>query len=409
MGVIAAVILWLIASSALLAVAYRRTLTAAWCEPVLRVPVLIFESDDWGYGPTLQAERLDRIANLLTRFHDPLGRHPVATLGVVLAGPDTERMRADECRSYHGLTLADARLTQVRQAMWRGTELGVFALQLHGMEHYWPACIMRSAAGNPRIREWLSGAAFPATEQLPSALQSRWIDAVQLPSQPLPADQAAAAATDEMRAFTALLGAAPEVVVPATFVWNDIVEAAWARAGARVVVTPGIRNEGRDAQGRVVSGGRTFFTGAIGPQDVTYVVRDCYLEPSLGQTHRDALDALRARARVGRAALIEIHRLNFLGDESATQQALAEMEQLLQLARTTFPDLRFMSTAELARECRERTALLDRRPTARVHFLVRRLARVSRLRKLAWVTGAALPVLLAYVLTRPRNLAPAAS
>src|SRR5438034_9850370 len=119
-AVISAVILWLVASCALLALAYRRTLLAAWREPVLRAPVLIFESDDWGYGPLLQAERLDRIAELLAGFRDAFGRHPVVTLGVVLAGPDTERMRADDWRIYHRVALGDARLAPVREAILRG-------------------------------------------------------------------------------------------------------------------------------------------------------------------------------------------------------------------------------------------------------------------------------------------------
>src|SRR6266536_6301154 len=99
MPVIAAAIVWLAVSSALLALAYRRALSAAWREPVLRAPVLILESDDWGYGPLTQAERLDRIAEVLAGFRDASGRQPVATLGVVLAGPDTDRMRADGCRT----------------------------------------------------------------------------------------------------------------------------------------------------------------------------------------------------------------------------------------------------------------------------------------------------------------------
>src|ERR1700756_3693730 len=82
MTVIAAAILWLAVAAAVLALAFRRALAGAWREPVLRAPVLIFESDDWGYGPLLQAERLERIAELLTRFRDGRGRHPVTTLGV---------------------------------------------------------------------------------------------------------------------------------------------------------------------------------------------------------------------------------------------------------------------------------------------------------------------------------------
>lgn len=405
MVVTAAAILWLALSCALLALVYRRTLSAAWREPVLRAPVLILESDDWGYGPLLQAERLDRLAELLAGFRDALGRHPVTTLGVVLAGPDTDRMRAEGWQTYHRLLLGDPRLARVCEAMLRGATRDVFALQLHGMEHYWPACLMRSVSSSAQIRQWLSSAVFPATEDLPAPLQSRWIDVTELPSTPLPVEQVVAAATQETRAFAALFGVVPEVVVPATFVWNDAVEAAWAGAGARVVVTPGLRNESRDAEGRVVAGERRYFNGATGPQGVTYVVRDCYLEPSLGQTHQRTIQALRAKTSAGRPTLVEIHRLNFISDERTMQHALDEVKHLLEAAGAAFPALRFMSTAELARHCRDRSALVERRTRTRVHFLIRRLAGVSRLRKLAWATGAALPALLAYAITRPQDFA----
>src|SRR6202163_3049538 len=289
MELIAAIVIWLAVSSALLAFAFRRALAAAWREPVLRAPVLILESDDWGYGPQVQAEQLDRLADLLAGFHDTL-RHPsVATRGVVLAGPDTERIRAGGCRTYYRVTLADPRLASVREAMLRGAARGVFSLQLHAMEHYWPASLMRHAAVDEKIRRWLTGAEFPATEALPAPLQSRWIDATELPSKQLPIDDVAMAAVEEIRTFTAVFGAKPEVIVPPTFVWNDAVESAWAHAGARIVVTPGIRNESRDANGHVVAGERTDFNAATGPHGVSYVVRNGYLEPSLGVTHQRTL------------------------------------------------------------------------------------------------------------------------
>ena len=397
------VLLWLAGACALLAFVYRKAFADAWAEPVMRAPVLILESDDWGYGPPEQAQRLDRIAQLLERFRDSRGTLPSMTLGVVLAGPDTDRIRADGCNTYHRVTLADPRLAPVRDVMLRGVARGVFALQLHGMEHYWPACLMQAAATDEKLRDWLTRSGFPCTEALPSPLQSRWIDASTLPSKPLPIDQVAAAAAEEIAAFAEMFGANPEVVVPSTFVWTDAVESAWARAGVRVVVTPGRRNEGRDAEGRIVPGKRTYFNAAAGPNGVTYVVRDSYLEPSLGKMHPQTIDALRANTHAGRPTLVEIHRLNFIGDESAMQRTLGEVKHLLEGARAAFPALRFMSTAELARHCRDRSVLVERRTRARVHFLIRRLAGVSRLRKLAWATGAALPAWLAYLATRPSS------
>jgi hypothetical protein len=138
---------------------------------------------------------------------------------------------------------------------------------------------------------------------------------------------------------------------------------------------------------------------------VSYVVRDCYFEPSLGHSHQRTLGDLQAKTRAGRPTLVEIHRMNFVGDEPAMQHALDELERLLEAARSAFPALLFMSTSELARHCRERSSLVERSTGARVHFLLRRLAAVSRLRKLAWASGAALVVLPAYAITRPRKSA----
>jgi hypothetical protein len=399
--VIAALLAWLVASSLLLALLYRRALSAAWREPVLRAPVLIFESDDWGYGPPLQAERLERLADVLCAFRDCTGRHPVATLGVVLAGPDCDRMREDGCRVYHRLRLDDPRLAPVREAMLRGKSRGVFVLQLHGMEHFWPASVLRAAPRDARVRQWLTESPLPATEDLPAPLQSRWIDASALPSVPLPEQEAIAAASDETSAFAAVFAMPAEVVVPSTFVWNDAVERAWTRAGMRVIVTPGLRNESRDADGRVVAGNVRYCNGDTNAAGATLVVRDAYFEPALGHTHEHALAALRSKTTAARPALLEMHRFNYLGDAQSSRNALEELRKVLQGALAAFPNVRFMSTAELAQQYRERSSLVDDRPGTRLHFLIRRLATESRLRKLAWMTGAALPAWLAYVLTRP--------
>jgi len=404
MIVMGAALVWVVGTCALLAFVYRRAFADAWAEPVLRVPVLILESDDWGYGPVEQAQRLDRVVELLARFRDSRGSHPVMTLGVVLGGPDTDRIRANGCRTYHRVTLADPRLTTVRDAMLRGVARGVFALQLHGMEHYWPACLMHAALTDEKLRDWLTRSGFPCTEALPSPLQSRWIDVSTLPSKPLPVDQVAAAAAEEIAAFTEVFGASPKVVVPATFVWTDAVESAWADAGARVVVTPGLRNESRDAEGRVVPGEHSYFNAATGPRGVLYIVRDCYFEPSLGHTHRSAIQALQCNTRIGRPTLLEIHRVNFIEEERPTQHALEEVTRLLDAACAQFSDLQFMDTAALAQHYRDRSELVETRIGARIHFLLRRLAKISRLRKLAWATFIILPAWLAYLVTRPAAL-----
>ena len=139
---------------------------------------------------------------------------------------------------------------------------------------------------------------------------------------------------------------------------------------------------------------------------MSYVVRDDYFEPSLGHTHRRALASLHAKTGLGRPALLEIHRMNFIGDRSTALRACEEVSRLLEAACAQLPTLRFMSTAELAREYRGRTDLVATGISTRIHFLLRRLAASSRLRKLAWASGVALPAWVAYQITRPREFRP---
>ena len=143
---------------------------------------MIIESDDWGAGPVeAQAAALNRLVDVLSRHRDQNGRHPVMTLALVLAVPDGRAIRQDG--QYHRRLLDDPLFEPVRQAIERGRAAGVFALQLHGLEHYWPAGLMAST--DPAVRAWLTAETPGTTEKLPSHLQSRWVDASVLPSRPL--------------------------------------------------------------------------------------------------------------------------------------------------------------------------------------------------------------------------------
>jgi len=390
---------WLFACAAVLAIAFRRELADAWREPVLAAPVLIVESDDWGYGPLEQARRLGELAVMLGRHRDCDGHPAVMTLGVVLAGPDVKKIAAGGCAEYHRLRFADAPFGAVREAMHAGAQAGVFALQLHGMEHYWPAVLMGAARADARIRDWLGGRDPARTEDLPPHLQSRWIDASALPSRELPEADIERAVEEEVAEFRTAFGHLPEVVVPPTFIWSDVVERAWARAGLRCLVTPGCRYHGRDAAARPLSDHRPLRNGGRAAAAMVVVVRDDYFEPSLGHCADRALAALEEKTRCGRPCLIETHRSNFIAQPAAAERALAELDRALAAARGRFPGLRFRSTAELARHYAESDWPVERGLAARLHCVVVRLARTSRLRKIAWASGLALPAAILWLVT----------
>jgi len=262
--------------------AFAGPLVARWREPVLRRPVLVIESDDWGAGPPNQADALAQLSALLQRVCDRNGRPAVMTLGVVLEVPDGPRIAADGCSEYHAMPLASPRFKAVRAAMQAGIEAGVFAPQLHGQCHYWPAALLAVAQKDATVRDWLTAPEPAATETLPSHLQSRWVDASILPSRALPNESIEQAVAAEAAAYRAVFGRAPQVAVATTFVWNEAVEAAWAQAGIDVVVTPGRRATCRNAAGAPACADATMLTGDRSRAGQTYLVRDVYFEPSLG-------------------------------------------------------------------------------------------------------------------------------
>jgi len=409
-GFLLFVLIWLAIGTIAIGWAGRRTLVGLWREPVLTHPVLIVESDDWGAGPPEQAEQLTRIAAVLASHVNRTGQKPVMTLGVVLGVADGTRILADGLGHYHPKLLDQAEFAETLAAIRRGTESRVFALQLHGEEHYWPPALLAAARTVPAVAAWLTGSVAPRTEALPAPLQSRWIDATELPSKPLRSDEIRAVALAEVASFLRIFGKTPKVAVPPTFIWNDMVEAAWGEAGVEFVVTPGRRYVARDANGEPISAGPPVVNGDRGTAGITYLVRDDYFEPARGHRAEHGLAALATKTRAGRPTLLETHRANFLEDAALADTAIRELDRLLALALQAFPDILFLSTEALAlRMRRHDPQLVELRFTVRLHIWLRRLWGISRLRKLACLTGVIVPAWLVYVSTWRRAGAPRSS
>lgn len=390
MTVLAVALAMLLLVWAAVLLAFAGPLIARWREPVLRRPVLVIEGDDWGAGPLAQAEALYRLSALLQRVRDRSGRPAVMTLGMVLEVPDGARIAAGGCTEYHALTLADARFDGVREAMQDGIRAGVFAPQLHGQCHYWPPALLAAAQEDAAVRGWLTAMEPAATEGLPAPLQSRWVDASSLPSRALAPEAVWQAAAAEAAAYQAVFGSAPQVAVATTFVWNDAVEAAWAQCGVEVVVTPGCRATCRDAVGQPGCVDATVLTGERSRAGQTYLVRDVYFEPALGHLPQRLVDGLLVRIRQGRACLVETHRFNFL---QAPDASLSTLEAGLNAALSACPDLRFFSPLELTRMIQTRDpAWIEARLMPRLAAWRARLDEIPRFRRLARLTGLALPL-----------------
>jgi hypothetical protein len=375
----------LVAFWLLLLLAYARPLAACWKEPVLKHPVLILESDDWGAGPLEQAGALEKIVACLAGFRDQAGHRAVMTLGIILEVPDGQRISQDECRTYHGRRIGAPDFASVRAVMGAGIEAGVLAPQLHGLTHYRPSTVLKLAGSNAQLREWLTGHTPAATESLPDALQSNWIDAASLPPLQL-ADAEIEHEVGEACAVYREVFGPPRIVVATTFIWNDGVERAWAEQGVDTVITPGRRYTSRNAQGQPDAVDAQMHNGMISPGGLLYLVRDVYFEPARGHRPERVEEGVAARTTVGRPTLVETHRFNFLGQtEQASLEALSEA---LARVMTRWPKIRFLTCAELAHAYRTHDpAWIDSRFAVRARTWARRVRQLPRFSKLSRLSG----------------------
>jgi len=372
---------------------YARDLRRSWREPVLRYPVVIFESDDWGAGPLDQARTLKQLHKIMARFKDELGRTSVATLGVILATADTRSIRDAGGAVYFSTSISEPIYAQLREVMDEGVRQGVFALHLHGMEHYWPQTLMQAAAKDTYVRDWLQTDGIPSTESLPSPLQARWTDASVLPSLALDDTPLRAAITEEASLFTTCFNKRPRVAVATTFVWTEEVEAAWAKEGIDVIITPGVRYTCRDASGKPGGEDKRMLNGELSKNGQLYLVRDVYFEPILGHTPERLVSDTRERARLGRPCLVEMHRFNFIGTAENCDKSLHVLEAALEQLQHTFPEIRFMTSLELAEAIRARIpALVEVELTPRTRIWLRRIEQIRGFAKLTKISGLAIPL-----------------
>lgn len=372
---------------------YARDLRRSWREPVLRYPALIFESDDWGAGPLDQAKSLDNLHKILASFKDRMGRTPVATLGIILSTADTQRIRNAGNTEYFSVNLSESIYAPLREVMNEGVLQGVFALHLHGMEHYWPQALMKAAAKDESVRDWLHSDGIPSTESLPSPLQARWTDTSVLPSHALKSEVLHAAITEEVTLFDTCFNERPRVAVATTFVWTEEVEAAWAKEGIDVIITPGSRYTCRDATGKPGGVDKRMKNGELSNNEQVYLVRDVYFEPMLGHTPERLVDDAREHVRLGRPCLVEMHRFNFIGAMEKCDTSLRALDTALEQLQHTFPETRFMTSLELADAMRTKTpALIEIKLTPRIRIWLRRIKQIRGFAKLAKISGLSAPL-----------------
>jgi len=254
---------------------------------------------------------------------------------------------------YHGLWhVAPEALT----ALWRE---GDRLVREHVMRNSRPAGLV-SATGRRLLSEYLMH--HPHTGKLtprPTSEQTRTIQR-------------------GVAVFEKTFGRPPSATVAPHYLWTVDTERAWAAASIRVI---------QGANRRAMQNGwlrclavTRLASGCMSATGLTYLARNCRFEPALfGDTADSTFRSVQQAIGLKRPAIIGSHRINFSSRiiPERRDRTLRELTALLQRVRSTWPDVRFMTSAELADSIRRSRS--GKKHSSRMVHMIPRMAAMARM------------------------------
>jgi hypothetical protein len=345
--------------------------------------IVVIDSDDWGsialpslevfeslkdsgfnisqnpylkYDSIASESDLISLFEVLTRFKDNNGNHPVVTANTVVANPDFEKIRLFDFKEYHYELFTETLRRYPRHAksfdLWQqGISQRIFYPQFHAREHlnvsYWMKALQAGhpqicmgfrhrfyildTATHPDIEHSCTSAHYPKTEKESIEIET--------------------AVKDGLHIFKDIFGYQSRSFTGTGYIWSSGIE--------RMLETEGVRFlKGIIIQRDPIIGTSKFrlkyhYTGQRNKYGLTYLVRNAFFEPGL--THykekcvSDCLDRINTAFLSRKPAIISTHRINYIGSifEEFRNENLKLLDLLLTQLLKQHPDIEFMSSEEL--------------------------------------------------------------
>lgn len=346
--------------------------------------IIVFESDDWGtirmpgrrereylcskYPRNFNNQTYDRVDNLanaedlsalfdvLSRFQDFKGNHPIITANTIVANPDFEKIEREGFESYFyepfPMTLERYSSHQGAFALWKeGMRAKVFHPQLHGREHLNIALWMNLL----RKQEVSSLDAFYRGTWVMKSDSGRRLD-VAFNYDTKEYQEVIRKYLQEGQAiFKSLFGYASKSYIAPSYTWDDDIEKILQNINIQIlqgglyqVVSPYFIEKTKHRLVRHHNGQKNV-------RGQLYLIRNTHFEPTLLK-HVDLVNKcigdIKRAFRWGKPAIISVHRLNFIGnlEEANRKETLNQLTLLLRQVLMKFPEVEFMTSDELGKE-----------------------------------------------------------
>lgn len=339
--------------------------------------IIVFESDDWGSIRMPSAEvfyklkkagipveksayckfdslesnkDLELLFEVLLKFKDRYGNHPVITANTVVANPNFEKIRDSKFNEYHYEPFTET-LTKypnhdkVFDYYKLGIKEGIFFPQFHGREHV-------------NVEMWLNLLKQNNSDFLLAFENNMW----GLSNDVFPTFGKSIQATFDsnnhvflensidtgLTLFEQLFGFRSKSFIANNFIWNSTLNGTLYSNGVEFLqgmkyqILPKIGNNKRQLIRHQV--------GEKNNLDQCYFIRNCGFEPSIDNSNiSKTLSEINNSFFWKKPAIISTHRINFIGNliENNRTKNLDNFKCLINQILKNWPDVEFLNSSEL--------------------------------------------------------------
>lgn len=345
--------------------------------------IVVIESDDWGsirmpskevydfllkkgihvdklsfnrYDSLASEEDLSALFDVLLRFKDKNGNHPIITANCVVANPDFNKIKRSGFNEYHTEVFTETLKRYPNHSgsfqLWKdGMNAGLFHPQFHGREHLnvlrWMNAL-RKNVGNVRLAFDYGMNDLSTSGNIIS--ENSFMDSFSYNDEH-EFEFIKNSIIEGTQIFENLFGYRSSSFIAACYIWDSKQESILADCGIKFI--QGGHFQKCPIPGRTNIYKKKFhFTGQENKYNQYYLVRNCFFEPSdtgaLGLID-DCLKRIKTAFSWNKPAIISSHRLNYIGyivPENRTNN-LDLLSQLLSKIISKCPEVEFMTTDQL--------------------------------------------------------------
>ena len=341
--------------------------------------IIVFESDDWGsirmpsldtrnylesqgfdfrnqsfnlYDSLESNDDLSNLFDVLTRYNDLHGNHPVITALTIVGNPDFDLIREHKYEQYfwepfiRTLDRYPAR-DRVYSLYKYGIKHRIFVPEFHGREHLHVQRWLRLLrSGNRALKigfdNRLTGLSVDQDGNFIGHMQAAFdmdteSDLYYMKD----------VISEGLLEFEKIFGYRARYFVPTNGPFNNSLEAELKGWHIDYLLKERIQKE---PYGNNVYKKHLHYLGKKNKYGQIYLTRNCFFEPSLyPKPLEQCISGISNAFMWGKPAVISTHRLNYMGsiDINNRERSLKLLDSLLSIITERWPDVEFMSSSEL--------------------------------------------------------------